>query len=619
MALAGEFDGDHPHFDNDSNWPRRLLHVPSMTSLKWQPGNVYGSHKEPSYIALSYTWGRYQLQLGELPQAKPLLIHGVPWEIPRVNPNTHFDVLEFKNVICEAMKTADRFYVFDEWKKDRIRDKSFAERVLRMFGGFLERRKWEYEFLWLDIACIDQRQSPIQMAEVGRQARIFRNAKHSYAWLSHLPHTLLKHLLSDLETAVCGLQEEPYNQELSDFDSRQWISMALRAINGLTADPWFTSLWTLQEAFLCNHSILLSRDGKVSCDVSLIGPRSWTLNNLFKLVNDVIMWTERTTSFRAEPEHSQLLALIHSTGLAALWYNSPMGLLGVSNHRQATRELDYVYGIMQVFGSDFKVGNAKNDVDHERIYSLSELEDELGAAILTSYPILSQMHVYLAAPDLSKGWCVRGNSAVPSIVERGDMFGWDCGNRVETNIPITSQSLCELSTRELGSQVWGHLLGKACDFRALQTAWLKVDQSDLSKRILKSGWRMHRCSIQSIHMIALDEETPLGPRPEGLEALNIISFQDQKRQHDLASWIVERSRGLALKVFLLGRCDFGKESFNICMIVYEQTAGTIRHWRRIGICIWLTSHLMTGSIDHPLGPLLRGDSNHWKQIEGLFG
>jgi hypothetical protein len=155
MAPAPEFDGDHADFDNDSNWPRRLLHVPSMTSFKWQLGNVYGGHKEPSYIALSYTWGRFQLQPGELPQAKPLRIYGVPWDIPRVNPNTHFDVLEFENAICEAMKTADRFYAFDEWKKDGIRNKSLAERVLRMFGGFLERRRWEYEFIWLDIACID--------------------------------------------------------------------------------------------------------------------------------------------------------------------------------------------------------------------------------------------------------------------------------------------------------------------------------------------------------------------------------------------------------------------------------------------------------------------------------
>ncbi|RDW66839.1 hypothetical protein BP5796_09588 [Coleophoma crateriformis] len=619
MALAEYLDSDHADFDNNSKWPRRLLYVPSMTSYKWQPGNVYGGRKEPSYIALSYTWGRFQLGEKEFPQLQPLQIHGVPWEIPRINPETHFSVDEFETIIRGTMKTADRVYVFDEWKKERIRTKGLATRVKRQIGGFIERWRWEYEFLWLDIACIDQRKTSIQMAEIGRQARIFQNAKHAYAWLSTLVHTDLGILLSDLEMAVSGLQQEQYNQQRSGFDSRPWISKALQVLSDLTADPWFTSLWTLQEAFQCNHAIILSRDGKVSCDASLIVPRSWTLNQLFKLVNDLVMWTERTTSSRAEPEHTQLLTCIHETGLAALWYNNPMGLLGIANHRKCTKEEDRVYGIMQVFGSDVKVGKAKDKVDHQRTYSLPELEDELGDAILTLYPILSQMHVYLAAPALGKGWCVRGNSAVPSIVERGDMFGWNCGTRIETNIPIAAHSSCKLSTREMDGQVWGYLSGKACDFRALQAAWLDADQSDVSKRIQKSGWRMHRCSIQSIHMIALDRETCLGPPPERFEVLNVISVQDQKSQHDLASWIAERSRELTLRVFLLGSCDFGKESFNICMIVNKEQEGTNHYWRRVGICVWLTSHLMTGVVDHPLGPLLRGESDHWEQIEGWFG
>lgn len=41
------------------DWPRRLLHVPTMTSFEWAPGNYYGSTQEPSYNATSYTWGRW--------------------------------------------------------------------------------------------------------------------------------------------------------------------------------------------------------------------------------------------------------------------------------------------------------------------------------------------------------------------------------------------------------------------------------------------------------------------------------------------------------------------------------------------------------------------------------
>jgi hypothetical protein len=612
-------DHDHMEFDNNANWPRRLLHVPTMTSYKWAPGNNYGRWKEPAYIALSYTWGRFQLDDGENPQVKPLQIKGVPWPIPRINPNTHFGVNELQHIIHQTMKSADRYYVFDSWKRDTVRGQTIMDRTIRTVLGFLEGQINVYEFLWLDIACIDQRESPIQQAEVGRQARIFRHARHSYVWLSHLTHSRLESLLFDLEKAVAGMQKEPYGQTPSSFNSRSWLLLALESVNGLAKDPWFDSLWTLQEAFLCNHAILLSRDGKVTCDASTISPRSWSLNYLFKITNDLILWSERTKAARPEPEFSQLLDSIRRTGLAALWYNSPMGLLGVSNYRQTKRELDRVYGIMQVFGTDFKVGHALEGAGQNREYTLPELEDEFGAAILHRFPVLSQMHVYLKSPAFSKGWCVRGSSAVPNIVERGDMFGWDSGNRLDINIQITCHNLCDLKTQKFQDNLWAHLSGNACAFDILQNAWWEADKSDIAKSILQSGWRMHRCSIQSIHMIALDKETILGPLPPEFNELNIVSIQDQNLQHQLAAWISKRSQNESLKVLLLGRCNFGDEAFNIGLITFEKGEQGVRHWHRVGICVWLISHLLKDGVEHPMGSLLKGNHEYWHHIEGLFG
>src|SRR5450755_4332269 len=48
-----------------SHWPRRLLHLPSWTSLEWQPGDCYGSYHRPKYSAISYTWGRFRLDSKE--------------------------------------------------------------------------------------------------------------------------------------------------------------------------------------------------------------------------------------------------------------------------------------------------------------------------------------------------------------------------------------------------------------------------------------------------------------------------------------------------------------------------------------------------------------------------
>ena len=58
-------------------WPRRLLHVPTLTSCEWQPGNVYGGVTEPEFNAITYTWGRWRLKDHELPNVPPIGIRGV--------------------------------------------------------------------------------------------------------------------------------------------------------------------------------------------------------------------------------------------------------------------------------------------------------------------------------------------------------------------------------------------------------------------------------------------------------------------------------------------------------------------------------------------------------------
>ena len=612
-------DTDHPEFDNDSRWPRRLLHVPSMTSYKWEPGNRYGRHSQPDYVALSYTWGRYMVKDDEFSHVKPLKIRGVSWSIPRVNPDTHFSVAEFQHIIWEVMKEPDRVYTFDSWKWDTMRNQSLKNRILRTVLGFLENRVRVYEFLWLDIACIDQRWTATTMKEIGRQARIFRHAKHSYAWLSHLPYGTLEPLLVNLEQAVWSLQKEPFHQEASAFDTRPWILAALTAISGLTADPWFSSLWTLQEAFLCNHAVILSRDGKVTCDASLVRPRSWSLNYLFKLTNDIVFWSESTLIPRVEPEYSQLIDLVHTSGLAALWYNTPMALLGVSYNRRTTRELDRVYGVMQVFGDDFRVGLSREGADRNRIYTLPELEDEFGAAIIQFFPVLSQMHVHLAPPAVGKGWCVRGNSAVPYIAERGDFFGWDGGDRIDVNIDIGCETSCEFSTRLVQGNTWGYLAGRISPFIVLQRAWKEADASSFAKTLLTSGWRMHRSSIPSIHMIALDRGTEFKAQSPELNVLNVVGLKDEERQHQLAASIVQQSESYNLKVFLLAKCHFGDQVFNTALLLLKQENDNLCYWRRIGICMWSTSHLVKDGLQHPLGPFLRGESDEWHHTEGLFG
>ena len=58
-------------------WPRRLLHVSTLTSCEWAEGNIYKGVKEPRYVAISYTWGRWALRPGEKPGVESIRIKGV--------------------------------------------------------------------------------------------------------------------------------------------------------------------------------------------------------------------------------------------------------------------------------------------------------------------------------------------------------------------------------------------------------------------------------------------------------------------------------------------------------------------------------------------------------------
>ncbi|KAK8103576.1 uncharacterized protein PG998_010609 [Apiospora kogelbergensis] len=146
-------DDINPHLtmrdpDGIGDWPRRLLHVPSMTSLPWRPGNMYGQFDSPRYNVVSYTWGRFRLDLArEHSNSKQgLPIQGVEWPIPPIDPE-HFTEGELA-VVLQRMAEA-----------------------------------YSVDFVWIDVACIDQRRGSKEgYLEVGRQAAIFRGARQIFIW-----------------------------------------------------------------------------------------------------------------------------------------------------------------------------------------------------------------------------------------------------------------------------------------------------------------------------------------------------------------------------------------------------------------------------------------------------
>ncbi|KAF2252752.1 hypothetical protein BU26DRAFT_418943, partial [Trematosphaeria pertusa] len=114
-------------------WPRRLLHIPSMTSVERHGACTYSTTEAPKYAIITYTWGRFQA-----PDGCPALpVKGTTWQIPPVK-ETCFSVESF-------------------------------QRVINCIGE-------KYEWLWLDVACIDQENEDVKMSEVARQVGIFHGA-----------------------------------------------------------------------------------------------------------------------------------------------------------------------------------------------------------------------------------------------------------------------------------------------------------------------------------------------------------------------------------------------------------------------------------------------------------
>ena len=158
-------------------WPQRLLHVPRMPSYEWTPGNVYCSHVEPDYNAISYTWGRYDLQymskdIGKkrYRYVKSIAIEGIPWAevVPRIHPD-HFSTTEYQQVINRTQELPPISTV---------------------------------EFVWVDVACIDQRDGPQKAMEIGRQANIFKGARTVFVWLTKLQASKIGCIFTCLSTSA---------------------------------------------------------------------------------------------------------------------------------------------------------------------------------------------------------------------------------------------------------------------------------------------------------------------------------------------------------------------------------------------------------------------------------
>lgn len=351
-------------------WPLRLLHIPTMTSLQRTGESTFGTIDSPHYAILTYTWGRFRAAAD-----KPALdVKGLTWKVPPIK-DEHFTVDDFRRVITYMGQSV--------------------------------------EFAWIDICCIDQEDSATKMYEVGRQAGIFKQATYAFAWLNFHTHEKLQSLFDnvfDLDNIISG----PTLWELSNQQKKSVIPKLqcnLSTLQSLMQDPWFTSLWTLQEAILRRDAMILSKNGQ-SLTLPFYREHQIRLEMFCNLCwNTQVTINDYQNEWPSEalPFTHQLQHIIRTSGLFFTMTNNPNVQYGMAHYRVTRHPLDRVYAIMQIYG--FRLGES---VSPGVPVTLEDLELQLAQKLTSRSPMLSQWFVHTAQPSEHRSWMITQRSHVPS-------------------------------------------------------------------------------------------------------------------------------------------------------------------------------------------------------------
>ncbi|KAL8644424.1 MAG: hypothetical protein Q9226_007773 [Calogaya cf. arnoldii] len=392
-----------------------------MTSRRWSPGNSYNGVVEPRYAILSYTWGRF-----EKPGYPPLRIGGIDWDVPSIDP-AHFTV-------------------------------AHLSRLLGHIGS-------EYDFVWIDIACIDQKREKDKMQEVGRQAIIFKRAKQAYIWLNKYEPTVIQgHVQARMR----------YGSNLA-----QWSLEPLQAAKAfndelvaILQDPWFSSLWTLQESVLQRHALLLNKSG---LPITTTGP--WIgespVTQLMDLSGacgftramiDLAIHAEQaadsgvTATARIEKMQS-FRSTIDRSGIDFTLCPNPNIQYAAAIYRQTSRPEDRIYAIMQLYG--YRLGNSAAEIRKLENFSLSDLETQFLRSLTTQSALLSQAFQHLEIPRPGQSWCILNRIRVPERLHL---------------IVVHDQFLSSGCTIAVHHRAEAYFEGYACPFQDLCAFWRQRGQ-----------------------------------------------------------------------------------------------------------------------------------------------
>jgi hypothetical protein len=578
-------------WNNDLTWPRRLLHIETLTSYTWQKGNKYGGHTRPRYNAISYTWGRFVLEAGEQPDIAPMPIRGTTWEhyLPRIDPR-HFTTQELHRIIKAAACP---------------------------YPGCVP-----VDFVWLDIACLDQNPGSKEgPAEIDRQAKIFLGANDVCIWLLNHDSNIDRLWLATV-TAANGAVKTFSKKAPSQQVASKWLHQVSSLLIQFTRDLWFSSLWTLQEAFASPGAILLflSRNSKSVVDISKTMRRRGGIMRLplkyWVRVWNSIKYALHTGPLKGYPQaHSIIVALddlgflnmaqrhVHSSSVndsrPRRFMGNPCGLLVAASKRVAKREEDRVYAIMQVFS--LKLGRSAPWAIRTD-FTLTELKDQLAVAVLARYPIASQLIVHNRNCTPGRAWMISSSMSLP--LEAHQFWA-----HYANNGPVLTA--VSMRAKAYRGRLWAGFDGLTTHF----STWLDVvGQEDLSavRLRLDEAWEVQVQANLEQHSRS-DTMTRLSSLRNRFKLL-IILF--------LGRLIPPKKKGRLIEKCIECRATYYDWSLGL-LLVPDELDTTRRCYSRLGVVIWTPSQMkssaFTGSGLDPR-EYLRGFGSGWHYVNGgLFG
>ncbi|KAI0454252.1 hypothetical protein F5B21DRAFT_476441 [Xylaria acuta] len=505
--------------ESTGQWPRRLLHVPEMRSYERQNGNMYRQTKEPPYNILTYTWGRWQV---DAERAKPLVVKGISWKVPSIDPEI-FTAEQFHQVLAKASSN-------EGW-------------------------------IWVDIACIDQEDPAIKAEEIGRQAAIFLTAHSVFVWLHQSSTEYLQHLARVLSECA--------DLEPEAVDST-WLERARWSLDILDRDPWFTSLWTLQESFLRPFAAIIAKGGEMLTRMGDDEPFGFSnLLVAWGQIQNIIDSMDRSSQVISSAD-TKLIQVIERKIMRLALYapDNPVILYTAAAMRRTTFEEDRIYGIMQVF--NLSLGKSRSPRSD---FTLRDLELQFSCELNEKSPIWAQLFVHTSQPESGMHWCISQSCEVPQVVQFES---------------LDPHSQCRIS---VNTSSRGEFEGLVCLFPDLMTKCWQMDGQVRQTRFYRYVG-MDEVDSWPAYIIVLDSSAYV---EEHIPAELRDVYQDETASNQsLLGQLLLDTLGSDLHVCYLGKLeeiwddDDGDERSDagVGLLVRLLRRGEHVVWQRLGIMLW---------------------------------